>query len=224
LGTFPETMQEPFMQPQFRWWKSVGDEAALIHETEILGDSTILCLDKTLVNMVFTGSAFGGKGGNATTSRFHMARNYIKEIAGASIFTVEDADWARHRRILQPAFASRALKDTVSASIPSKVNRLIDCWKRASANDRQREIDATSHLSALALDVIGHVAFSHDFHGMDALEEWSKNQDTMSNSAAATPQLANIDDKFLVAITALSQAVARVCHFRQAGAVLPLES
>jgi cytochrome P450 len=105
---------------------------------------------------------------------------------------------------LQPAFQSGLLKETVSASVPSRVNKLIACWNRANESQIQatgslREIDATSHLSALALDVIGDLAFSHDFHGLDAVEEWADD-----NKADGSAQLPNLKDEFLQAIQDLT--------------------
>jgi cytochrome P450 len=199
LGTLPETLKESYFAPQMKWWNDAGLlDAKFIHDTRVLGGSALWVLDKDIVKTIMTNT-------DRQNGRFRVARDYIVEVSGQSVFSTEQEDWARHRRILQPAFQSGLLKETVSVSVPMRVNKLIACWNRANeaqlkTSGSLREIDATSHLSALALDVIGDLAFSHDFHGLDAVEEWA---DDMINGGG-TAQLPNLKDEFLQAIQDLT--------------------
>jgi cytochrome P450 len=206
LGTLPETLRESYFAPQMKWWHDAGIlDATFIHDTRVLGGSALWVLDKDIVKTIMVNT-------DRQNGRFRVGRDYIVEVSGQSVFSTEQEDWARHRRILQPAFQSGLLKETVSASVPVRVNKLIACWNRANESHakatggRLREIDATSHLSALALDVIGDLAFSHDFHGLDAVEEWA-NDDNNNNKASgggSSAQLPNLKDEFLQAIQDLT--------------------
>jgi cytochrome P450 len=49
------------------------------------------------------------------------------------------------------------------------VAQLVEYWKAAPAGF---EIDVTAQMSALTLDVVGIVLFSHEFHGLGAVEAW----------------------------------------------------
>jgi cytochrome P450 len=216
LGTLPETLQESYLVPQMKWWQDAAAgsissssmlDATFIHDTRVLGGSALWVLDKDLVKTIMVNT-------DRQNGRFRVARDYIVEVSGQSVFSTEQDDWARHRRILQPAFQSSLLKETVSASVPMRVNKLITCWNRANEWHVQatggslREIDATSHLSALALDVIGDLAFSHDFHGLDAVEEWADDCTNINKAdgtgGSASAQLPNLKDEFLQAIQDLT--------------------
>ena len=107
-------------------------------------------------------------------------------------------DWMRHRRIIQPAFSTSILRDALQATVPDKVNELIGYWKITAAANR--EIDAHSHLSALTLDIIGPVAFSHSCHGLEAIQAWTtKNQS--QTTADQQQQQPEINDPFLSSIS-----------------------
>lgn len=170
------------MQPHKRWWKAAGYDVKMIHSTSLLGRSSVVILDKEIVKNILTAPA--GKG----TPRFHRQSDFLRNTLGDGLVTLEGDDWTRHRRILQPAFHANFVKESLNAAVPPKVSKLIRCWSLASESGR--EIDAASHLSALTLDIIGEVAFSHEFHGLRVVEEWSKAND-------GDIRLAKLDDPFI---------------------------
>jgi hypothetical protein len=55
----------------------------------------------------------------------------------------------------------------------SRVGRAIDSVLEDCAGS---EMDVASHVSALTLDIVGVVLFSHEFHDLKAVEEWATQQ------------------------------------------------
>lgn len=166
FGDFFAIRKEPYMEPHKRWWKEAGPDAKLLHYTGIFGRQSIVVLDKDLVKNILTAPA------GRSNSRFSKNFDFLKYIVGDGLITLEGAHWNRHRRIIQPSFSSSFLKDTLNKSVPGKANELVKYWKEAQG----REIDVSSHLSAITLDIIGDVAFSHRFQGMTEIEKWVKDE------------------------------------------------
>ena len=79
-------------------------------------------------------------------------------------------DWKRHRRIIQPSFQKRFLRESLDSLVPKYAERLVSYWKRSDG----REIDVSKHLSNCTLDIIGLLAFDYEFHAMDSNKIWSE--------------------------------------------------
>ena len=187
MGVFPKIQKEPFLAPHKEWFANAGPETSLIHYTTLLGRSSILVLDKEIVRTILTTPA--GK----ANPRFEKRMVLIKSVLGSGLLVLEGQDWMRHRRILQPAFNTQVLRETLNQVVPEKVNELIGYWKQGALDER--EIDANSHLSALTLDIIGPTAFSHEFHGLQLVREWA------TDAAKENDQVvAELDDPFMKAI------------------------
>lgn len=182
LGVFPEIRNEPFLQPHKRWIAEVPD-AKLIHYTTIFGRSNLLVLDKDIIRQILTAPA--GK----QDHRFKKKLVSLQNIIGDGLVTLEGEDWMRHRRIVQPAFSPGIVRDALQDTVPGKVEELIRLWKMAGT----REIDAYSHFSALTLDILGPVAFSHECRGLDSIRAWAYN--------SQRDQLPELDDPFQKAMT-----------------------
>jgi len=152
------------MQPMQRWWDAAGVDTPLLYYTGIMGRSFIAVLDADAVKLILTSSA------SAEHPRFIKGFFYLKNVIGNGLVTLEGSDWHRHRRIIQPSFNTYHLKESLNSCVPGMVQRMIKCWKERPNAD----IDVSGHFSALTLDIIGKVAFSHDFHSLSAIEAWSK--------------------------------------------------
>lgn len=161
-GVFVEINEEAFMKPQERWWKQAGIDTPLIHWTGMFGQHFLMTVDADCVKQILTSKV--------DVDPLYM-KNYVvvKRSLGDGLVTANGSIWHRHRRIIQPAFDTKALENKLSCVVPGLVNRLIQSWKSKEGND----VDVASHFSALTLDVIGIVAFSHDFQATDAVEKWS---------------------------------------------------
>ena len=168
LGTFVEVMKEPFMEPHFRWWDEAGpsrEEVDMIHYTGLFGHSSVILLNADHAKQLLLAD--------------YRAPRYVKKfvnlekLIGRGLVTLEGEDWHRHRRIIHPSFQVGFLKSSLSASVPQRVKTLVDCWKTAGPS---RPIDVSAHFSMLTLDVLGDVAFAHDFGGTESIQKWAQAQ------------------------------------------------
>lgn len=205
-GCFPELIREEFGKPQMKWWKEAGYDVKMLHSTQIMGRSSLLILDKEIVKTIL--SASSGK----SQPRFPKhGLDILRVPFGDGMVTLAGDDWMRHRRILQPAFNTQFVRNALSMSVPPKVHRMIEYWKTAcadaSSNKMVREIDITSHLSAVMLDILGDVAFGHDFHGMDAVASWANSAAAHDNNnthgGGDSAQVPMLTDKFIQAMMQL---------------------
>ncbi|KAL7536433.1 hypothetical protein ACHAXR_009916 [Thalassiosira sp. AJA248-18] len=166
IGVFASIESEPFMKPHQRWWKEAGPEAQLLHYTGILGKHFICVLDADGVKKVLTSKA------GVERPPFAKGLYYLKKVLGDGLVTIDGIKWHRHRRIIQPSFNNQFLKEALDSSIPCLMDRMIGAWKERAGAD----IDIASHFSAATLDIIGKVAFSHEFHSMETVEQWAKDE------------------------------------------------
>ena len=187
LGNFPEILREPHYDPPKRWWREAGVDAPMLHYTVVLWKQALLILDKEIVKTILT-SPYAKE-----PMRFTKPVETLRATVGDGLATVQGVDWARHRRILQPAFNTRFLKESMNGAVPFRVKQFIECWKPAA--DEDWEIEVSSHFSALTLDIVGDVAFSHSFNALDTLEAWSKQM--VENGGNKQVELADVGDSML---------------------------
>ena len=178
-GSFPSIRKEAFMEPHKRWWKDAGVDAKLLHYTTFFGRSSVVVLDKDIVREILTAPA------GCKNPRFEKRLDIVQQVLGLGLVTLEGEDWMRHRRIIQPSFSSSFLKKTLNDAVPSKASLLVEYWRKSMG----REIDVASHMSAITLDIIGDVAFSHAFHGMEEIAKWSQDE--------SSDKLAELQDPFM---------------------------
>eukprot|EP00527_Entomoneis_sp_CCMP2396_P002767 CAMPEP_0198146226 /NCGR_PEP_ID=MMETSP1443-20131203/28234_1 /TAXON_ID=186043 /ORGANISM="Entomoneis sp., Strain CCMP2396" /LENGTH=511 /DNA_ID=CAMNT_0043810113 /DNA_START=156 /DNA_END=1691 /DNA_ORIENTATION=+ len=191
-GEFLTIRKEPFAQPFQRWWKQAGYDVPMLHYTSVMGYSNLIILDKDIVKEVLT--AHAGK----NDYRFGRDGRFLANKIGEGLVSLQGTQWMRHRQIIQPAFQAIAVKEALTASVPPLVSKFVEYWCIAINNNKEgppREIDLASHLSALTLDVIGQVAFSHEFHAIENVKQWANNQDINDG------ELDEVDDPFIKAMS-----------------------
>ena len=89
--------------------------------------------------------------------------NIAVNIVGNGLVTFEGGeDWKRHRRIIQPSFQTRFIKESLDSIVPEYAERLVSYWKRSEG----REIDISVHLSNCTLDVLGLVQWIQSRNGV----------------------------------------------------------
>lgn len=164
VGVFRIIQDEPFMQPQQRWWKESGPDTQMMHVTGVFGRHFIFVLDADGVKQVLSSKA-GGK-----LPRFIKGLEFLKKVIGEGLVTIDGDEWQRHRKIMQPIFDNQVLKEALNSCLPDIMDRFVAAWKEKAGG----ELDLTSHCAALALDIIGKVAFSHDFQAITSVEQWAK--------------------------------------------------
>jgi cytochrome P450 len=185
-GQFWVIRKEPFMEPHLRTINTItGWDIPFLYYTLMLGKPSLAILDKTIVKEILC-APYGKK-----PLRFVKDIRFLETILGDGLVTLQGEDWMRHRSIIQPAFLAQSIRETLTTLVPPATQRLKAYWKQAEG----REIDVTSHLSSLTLDVIGGAAFSHEFHALDSVQRWAES----SISEADGDTLAEIDDPFVKA-------------------------
>lgn len=192
VGYFWTIYKEPFMTPHLRWWNDLRNSSTACNSEEeskssppipllgyssILGRYNVVILDPDIVKLVLTESA--------SKEHVRFPKNYIllRLLIGDGLVSLEGTKWGHHRRIIGPAFQTHVLRDTLCQSVPIRTQQLIRAWKRASSGS---VIHLASHLSALTLDIIGDVAFSHDFRATQTIERWAEASANEANTIHAT--------------------------------------
>jgi cytochrome P450 len=85
----------------------------------------------------------------------------LRALIGNGLLTSEGEDWRRHRRLIQPLFTRRDVRD-FGPVMAEAAARMLKGW-----DDRPdgSQIDVTLQMSALALDVVGRALFGSDLTG-----------------------------------------------------------
>jgi cytochrome P450 len=185
VGTFWEVWNRPFFEPQKEWWDKEGVDCKMMYQPHVLGSPHLVVLDKDIIKTILT--APSGKG----TPRFEKRLDGWKIILGDGLLSLDGDVWRRHRRILEPSFNSNLVKESLNDYVPKRMDKMVQAWKVAA--ETGREIDAYSHLSALALDAVGAVGFNHDFKGVDTIEKWAENDD-------GSTKLPALQDTFIISM------------------------
>ena len=147
-----------------RWWKDLRRNSAATYPFFMAYSyhaGTVVCsrLDADLIQTILSAS-------QRDPVRFPKNYLFIEEIIGDGLVSLEGSAWSRHRRIIQPSFQTNFLKEALDRSVPKHCASLISAWKATQGTT----IDAFTHLSSVTLDVIGEVAFSHDFAACQTLD------------------------------------------------------
>ena len=157
-----------------------------------------MILDPSIIKEILTAPA------SKNDCRFYKPMFFFPSIIGKGLVTLEGEEWVKHRRLIQPAFAVPFLKQALDVSVAAKTITFVNLWTTAGPHI---EIDVATHLSALTLDIIGDVGFSHDCHGIKDMEGWaqqaaaaSNNGNSSSESNVASPELS---DPLITSMTAL---------------------
>ncbi|XP_027081043.1 cytochrome P450 CYP72A616-like [Coffea arabica] len=96
--------------------------------------------------------------------------------------TLEGEKWAKHRRIITPAFHHEKLQGMVPKVLASCCN-LIDRWKMLLASEGRSEIDINSELHRLSADVISRAAFGSSYNEGKKIFELQKEQAALATEA-----------------------------------------
>jgi cytochrome P450 len=166
----------------------------------LFGRHSLLVLDCDLIKFILTQPTA------KDPVRFPKRYVLLREILGDGLVTLDEGSaWSRHRRLIQPAFQTSFLRDSLNDCVPALTEKLVKVWNKTEGCT----INLDSHMSALTLDILGKVAFSHDFGACKLLEDWAR---------APERDLKNIQDPLIQSL----QASFRVNFFNAALAILQL--
>ncbi|KAK9688680.1 hypothetical protein RND81_09G003200 [Saponaria officinalis] len=90
--------------------------------------------------------------------------NPILKVVGTGVFQLEGHAWAKHRKLLNPAFHMEKLKLMLPA-FNASVSDLIQKWEKMAmaSNTGSFEVDTWIYLHKLSADVISRAAFSSSY-------------------------------------------------------------
>ena len=166
VGEFNRIRKEAFMQPQLKWIRDIaGWDAPMLHYSIMFGRHTLLILDRDIIREILI-EPYGKE-----PLKYHKLVGNVANIVGYGLVTTEGEQWFRHRKIIQPAFFTQALKNELNIRVPALTSKFVEYWKKAPNG---REIDIASHIASLTLDIIGHVAFSHEFRALESIKDWAE--------------------------------------------------
>ncbi|KAJ3696621.1 hypothetical protein LUZ61_000326 [Rhynchospora tenuis] len=88
----------------------------------------------------------------------------FEALLGKGLVLTNGLDWARHRRILSPAFTTDKLK-RMTRKMTECTRTMIEGWENRIEQDQKRqiEIDLNDQFLELTADVISHTAFGSSF-------------------------------------------------------------
>lgn len=198
FGQFFTIQKEPFMSPQNRWWKEAGIEIPLIHYCQAAGNHSVFVLDPDIVKQILV-----AKYGKHPQYKKNLV--IIRKILGKGLITLEGTDWQRHRRVCNPSFQPKLIQESLEDAVPVAMKKIISYWKQAES----RDIDISKHLSNLTLDVIGKVAFAHEFHALESIRHWAEQTDTTNNG-----NLMPVSDKLFLSMTDMIRNMPRAILFK----------
>lgn len=193
IGQFAKIRREPFLEPAKIWWKQAGPDAPFIHYSICFGVHVLMVLDAGIVKDILF-SSYGER------PRFKKNLFGLVPLIGKGLITLEGTDWQRHRRIIHPSFQPTAIRESLGAFVPKLVSKFIKHWEKAEG----REIDVCTHISNITLDIIGEVAFSHNFGAIESIERWV-NQGKDSDYDMIDP----VDDKIMLSMTEMFRNTGR---------------
>ncbi|KAH9276701.1 hypothetical protein BSLG_008479 [Batrachochytrium salamandrivorans] len=100
------------------------------------------------------------------------------DILNDALFALPSGErWKVHRKFIQPAFGPSHLRHSVvvSLKIVEKVKKIFDLW--ISNSDTEFVVtDVTGLFSSITLDVIGEVAFTHNFGAVESFSSHENNK------------------------------------------------
>ncbi|XP_027180757.1 cytochrome P450 CYP72A219-like [Coffea eugenioides] len=109
-------------------------------------------------------------------------QNSLVKLLALGLAALEGEKWAKHRRLITPAFHHEKLQGMVPQVLASCCN-LIDRWKMLLAADGRSEIDINSELHRLSADVISRVAFGSSYKEGKKIFELQKEQIVLATEA-----------------------------------------
>ena len=192
-GYFWPVLRAPFMELHQDWWRTERTKhkssIPFLAYSSLLGQYTCVILDTRLLQRILTASPHRPR-------RFLKNIRFLRKVAGDGMVVLEDGPvWSRHRRIAQPAFAHHAsLRSNIETAVrTSLLQHVLPAWSKAAnaattqAGTSFISIDVHSHMSAITFDVVGKVAFGHDFEQSAAFDLWMSPEQMHKDDALSPP-------------------------------------
>ncbi|KAJ3100864.1 hypothetical protein HK100_004641, partial [Physocladia obscura] len=218
VGEVPEIRRYSKESKTFEYFEKVVREYGSIAEVKLVTglpfqlfySRLFVTNDKELVHLALTDSEKFKRGRKFHDSTIGIAENLL--------FALPSGDtWKRHRKFLQPAFAPAQLR-FAGKIITDRIGMLLDFWETRMNGEQQKNLVVDFHdaLTCVAMDIIGLIAFSHDFNSLNAY--FRGNEGTgheMLIEAMKVIAQRNASPKFAWPFLGLSSAGERVTKIRR---------
>ncbi|KAF9088845.1 hypothetical protein BGX29_012357 [Mortierella sp. GBA35] len=157
VGNFLDILQEEAGVPHRRWIEQYG---GIVMYRGLLNNQRILLADQKAIQHVF------GTHSYKYTKPTNLAR-LLGKVIGHGILLAEGDAHRKQRKMLNPAFSHKHIKDMVHimAGPAEMLGRL---WEERvdRSGDKPFELDITTDLGSCTLDIIGLSGFSYDFQAL----------------------------------------------------------
>ena len=146
--------------------------------------------------------------------------NFEKRAAGVldhALFTIPSGEkWKKHRKFLQPAFGPGYLRHTAEVA-KSLVDVVANDFRKQLMSSKQIEVDINGYFTALAMDLIGKIAFSFAFDSIQAIgtQDYQIERDNINKLIKINAQRLGLPPLFwtFLGIGSKSPAVVREASF-----------
>ncbi|KAI8826408.1 cytochrome P450 [Chytriomyces cf. hyalinus JEL632] len=185
LGNALELSSHASRGKTHEYFEKLSEEYGQSFLLSMAGNLLVVSSDKDLIHRALT-----------DTTNFHRNELFdmvVKGIAEFALFTLPSGEvWKRHRKYLQPAFGPVHLRHAGEATT-SEMAILMDYWSSKCDVGSSTTVDIFQEFTALTLDVIGQIAFSHHFKASESYHNGvdSEGHDIMQDIAALVQERFN---------------------------------
>ncbi|URE12660.1 secologanin synthase-like [Musa troglodytarum] len=119
--------------------------------------------------------------------QFRKSRlNPLVKLLAMGVSTLDGEEWARRRRVINPAFHLEKLKEMVPAFLKSCVD-MVERWRNLTSPEGSCEVDVWNEFQNLTGDVISRTAFGSSYKEGKKIFELQKEQAVLVMEGARLP-------------------------------------
>ncbi|CAL9093851.1 unnamed protein product [Musa acuminata var. zebrina] len=119
--------------------------------------------------------------------QFRKSRlNPLVKLLGMGVPTLDGEEWARRRRVINPAFHLEKLKEMAPAFLKSCVD-MVERWQNLTSPEGSCEVDVWNEFQNLTADIISRTAFGSSYKEGKKIFELQKEQAVLVMEGARAP-------------------------------------
>ncbi|KAF9130829.1 hypothetical protein BGW39_002583 [Mortierella sp. 14UC] len=159
MGLFLDFLYEDISEPYCRWTQKYG---GIVCYPSIFNTRNVLISDPKVIHHVFNTNGY-------QYPKLDRVIRLMSTCTGLGLLFVEGDVHKRQRKMLNPAYHRRNIKEMVS-TMEAPANNLGRMWERLADESKNNsiELDVARGLSNCTLDIIGLAGFGYDFQALTA--------------------------------------------------------